>query len=267
MATSNVAVTQGSGKFVATSTITEDAVTKDIQRIILNNTSGTEIGTSSNPVRTDPTNATATVLGAGSSIIGKTTTDQTTHGTTDLVAADITKIAGTAIVSGGVAGSQSVGGPTASGSSLAASPVTTGGLGKTANPTAITDGQVVNSLHDKLGKQVVVGSLRDLKSNQKTTITSSTSETTIITADATNFLDLYGLIISNTSATASTVTIKDATSGTTRFILIVPAGDTRGFMLPEGGAHKQAANNNNWTATCGTSVASIEITALFVKNL
>jgi hypothetical protein len=36
-------------------------------------------------------------LGAGTAIIGKVTTDQTTHGTTDLVAADITKLGGTAV--------------------------------------------------------------------------------------------------------------------------------------------------------------------------
>lgn len=40
--------------------------------------------------------ATQSTLQAGSAIVGKVTTDQTTHGTTDLVAADITKIAGTA---------------------------------------------------------------------------------------------------------------------------------------------------------------------------
>jgi hypothetical protein len=44
--------------------------------------------------------ATAPVLVAGSAIIGKVTTDQTTHGTTDLVAADITKVAGSAIAQG-----------------------------------------------------------------------------------------------------------------------------------------------------------------------
>jgi hypothetical protein len=44
-------------------------------------------------------------LPAGSSIIGKVTTDQTTHGTTDLVAADVTKIGGNAINTGnGTAG-------------------------------------------------------------------------------------------------------------------------------------------------------------------
>ncbi len=39
-------------------------------------------------------------LNAGTNIIGKVTTDQTTHGTTDLVAADITKVAGAAIAQG-----------------------------------------------------------------------------------------------------------------------------------------------------------------------
>lgn len=138
--------------------------------------------------------------------------------------------------------------------------------GRTTNPTASGDGQGVIMLADKLGKQVVVGSIRDLKANQVTTITSSTSETTIATAVASTFLDLYGIIITNTSATAVNVAIKDATAGTTRFNIAVPAGDTRGFMLPEGGAMKQSAVNNNWTATCSASVASVVITALTVSN-
>lgn len=158
-------------------------------------------------------------------------------------------------------------GPTASGSSVAAAPVTIGGRGATANPTAVTDGQVVNAMLDKLGKQVVVGSLRDLKAPQTTTITSSTSETTIVTAVASTFLDLYGLIITNTSATAVNVAIKDATAGTTRMNIAVPAGETRGFMLPEGGAWNQASSNNNWTATCSASVASVIISAFAVKNI
>lgn len=105
-----------------------------------------------------------------------------------------------------------------------------------------------------------------VKDKQQSTITSSTAEATIVTAVANTFLDLYGLVLTNTSATATKVTIKDATSGTTRFVFQVPAGDTRGFMLPMASAHEQAAVNNNWTATCGTSVASVEITAMFVKR-
>jgi hypothetical protein len=158
-------------------------------------------------------------------------------------------------------------GDVASGSSDSGNPVKVGGVGKTANPTAVSDGQRVNALYDKLGKMIAVGAIRDLKGVQKTTITSSTSETTIVTAVASTFLDLYGLVMANTSATACNMTIKDATSGTTRAIFAVPAGETRGFMLPVDSAIPQASVNNNWTATCGTSVSAIEITALYVKNL
>lgn len=158
-------------------------------------------------------------------------------------------------------------GATASGSSLTSAPLTKGGLAKTANPTAVTDGQVVNSLHDKLGKQVVVNSIRDLKGRQSTTLTSTTTETTIVTATAAVFNDLYGLVITNTSATATAVTIRDVTAGSPVATFNIPAGDTRGFMLPESGAWKQTTVNTAWTAQCGTSVASVFITALFVANL
>ena len=146
-------------------------------------------------------------------------------------------------------------------------PIKMGGKAYTANPVAVASADRTDFIADKLGKQVVVGSIRDLKGNQKTTITSSVAETTIVTAVAATFLDLYSLLITNTSATACNVTIKDATAGTTRLIFAVPAAQTVGFTLPESAAHKQAVVNNNWTATCSASVASIEITALFVQNL
>lgn len=158
-------------------------------------------------------------------------------------------------------------GTTASGSSISVAPVTIGGQAKTANPTAVTDGQVVNATFDKLGKQVVVGSIRDLKLNQITTITASTAETTVLTSVASTFLDVYGVICINSSATATNVSFKDATAGTTRFNIYVPAGDTRGFMLPESGAVTQAAVANNWTATSSASITSLIITMLAVKNL
>lgn len=165
------------------------------------------------------------------------------------------------------AGQLQIVGSVANAASDAGNPLKIGGVGKTANPTAVTDGQRVNATYDKLGKQVVVGSLRDLKANQVTTITASVAETTIVTAVAAVFLDLYGIIITNTSATAVNVAIKDATAGTTRFNLAIPAGDTRGFMLPESAAMKQSAVNGNWTATSSASVTSLIITALTVQNL
>lgn len=59
MANSQVAVTQGSGKNVATYSFTEESATKEAQRVVLNNSSGTEMGTSGSPLRTDPTGSTA----------------------------------------------------------------------------------------------------------------------------------------------------------------------------------------------------------------
>ena len=115
-------------------------------------------------------------------------------------------------------------GATLAGSPLAFAPVTEGGLAKTGNPAAVDDGDVVNALHDKLGKRISIPALREVKANQTTTIT-GTSETTIVTAGGSGvFADLYRLIITNTSATAVTVTIKDATAGTTRYVFAVPAG-------------------------------------------
>lgn len=145
-------------------------------------------------------------------------------------------------------------------------PVKVGGQARTTNPTAVQDGDRSNFITDKLGKQVVVNSIRDLKTVQQTTITNSTAETTIGTAVAATFLDLYSLVLTNTSATGTTVTIKDATAGTTRLVIYVPANDTRGIALTESAAIPQAAVNNNWTATCGTAVTSLEVTALFVRN-
>lgn len=154
----------------------------------------------------------------------------------------------------------------ATGAAIPAGATAAGGLAKTANPSAASDGNMTTVLLDKLGKQIVVGSIRDLKVNQITTITASASETTVLTAVASTFLDVYGVIVTNTSATAVTVAFKDSTAGTTQFNIAVPAGETRGFMLPEGGAVKQTTVNNNWTATT-QSVSSVIITMLAVKNI
>jgi hypothetical protein len=101
---------------------------------------------------------------------------------------------------------------------------------------------------------------------QDKTITSSTAETSIITAGGAGiFNDLYGLILANKSGTGTTVTIKDDVAGTTRAVIYVPPTDTRGFMLNPEGAVPQAVANKTWTATSSASIDSLYVTALFVK--
>jgi len=166
-----------------------------------------------------------------------------------------------------IAATVAVAGDTANAASDAGNPVKIGGLAKTTNPTAVADGQRVNGLFDKVGKMVVAGALRQLKGVQTTTIT-ATTETTIVTAGAAGvFNDLYGLVLANTSATAVNVAIKDATAGTTRVTIQVPAGDTRGFTVPVDSAVVQATAANNWTATLSAAVTSILVTALYVSNI
>lgn len=158
-------------------------------------------------------------------------------------------------------------GDTAHDAADANSPVKIGGQARTTNPTAVADADRTNAIFDKLGKQITVGAIRELKAYQFTTITSSTAETTIITAGGAGvFCDPYSILLANTSATQCNVTIKEATAGSSTHIICVPPGETRGFTLPVDSAIKQTTANNNWTATCSASVAAMNITALYVKN-
>lgn len=186
-------------------------------------------------------------------------------GTSDV---NLVEIAGVAVVTGGVNGTQGIGGNIAHDSADASSnPIKIGGKALTAPPTAVTANDRVNAQFDSWGRQVSIAGLREMKANQITTITSSTSETTVLTADATYKQDVYAVIVVNTSATPTEVSFKDSTGGTTRFWVSVPANDMGGFTLPMDAGHNQAAVNNNWTATCADSVASVIITVLALKNL
>lgn len=175
---------------------------------------------------------------------------------------DATTYGGTAVVTGGVAGSQAVGGPTASGSSLVANPLTVGGLAKTALPTAVSDGQVVNEMHDKFGRLVnLPQGPRDIIGTQVTTITSTTSPTTVVTAIASTFTDISTIILANTSAVITSATLSD---GTNSIVFEVPASDTSGAAFPV--PIPATTVNTAWTVACGTSVASLNVTVIYVKN-
>lgn len=120
---------------------------------------------------------------------------------------------------------------------------------------------------DTSGIQIVAGAPRALKGRAAITLTSTTTETTLLAATASTFHDAYGLILTNTSATVTKVTIRDATGAGTATVFEVPATDTRGFMLPVDSAIPQTAVNTAWTAQCGTSVASLEATLLYVSRV
>ena len=142
------------------------------------------------------------------------------------------------------------------------------GQARITNPPAVADGQKVSAIFDKLGKQIVVGAIRDQKTRQRTNIAASTAETTIITSGGIGvFNDLYGLIISNNGSAVMSVTIRDVTGGIPIAVFEVPATDTRGMMLPVDSAIPQTTAASAWTATCTPNATSVDITALYVKNI
>ncbi|MGF7236020.1 MAG: hypothetical protein ACQSGP_13825, partial [Frankia sp.] len=158
-------------------------------------------------------------------------------------------------------------GDVASGAADSGNPAKFGGVARTANPAAVTTGQRVNASFDKLGKQIAVGAIRELKGVQKTSISVAT-ETTVLTAGGAGVVnDVYAIVVTNKSATAVFVDFRDATAGTIRMTLAAPASDTRGFTVPVDSAMVQAVAANNWTAQVSSAVTSIEITMLYVSNL
>lgn len=148
-------------------------------------------------------------------------------------------------------------------------PVKVGGIYNSTNPTAVTSGQRVNAWFDKAGRQITVSTLRALKGVQLTAISCSATETNITpSSTGGNFIDIYGLVLSNLSTTsAQQVTIKDSSGGTSRMIFEVPTLDTRGFMLPTEAAVPQAASSQAWTATLGNSSGPFQISTFYVTNI
>lgn len=63
MATSLIGVTEGAGKNIATNSISEDATTKQVQRIVNNDSTGAETGVTSNPLITKGAQSTAPAVG------------------------------------------------------------------------------------------------------------------------------------------------------------------------------------------------------------
>lgn len=161
----------------------------------------------------------------------------------------------------------SVSGDVAHDAADAGEPLKIGGQARTTNPTAVADADRVNAMFDDVGRQVVVPHVvRDLITHATTTISASTTETTVLAAGAAGvFHDVLCVWVANTSGTAARLDFRDATAGTIRFSMYVPAGDMRGFAPPI--PVTQASAANNWTAQSSASVTDLRVFVLAAKNV
>lgn len=124
-------------------------------------------------------------------------------------------------------------------------PVLSGGIARTANPTAVAAGDRVSFTADDLGRQVVRPiQVRDLIKTAYVSITNGT-EATLLAATAGSFNDLIMIVGSNNSDAAVSVDIRAVTAGNIINTLRIPANGTAGWTPPI--AWPQDATGNNWT--------------------
>ena len=94
-----------------------------------------------------------------------------------------------------------------------------------------------------------------------------TIETTILPALSGHYHDMVMITCHNDSDAAVTINIRDATGGTVRLKLTLPASEAKSWIFHT--PYKQSAKNNNWTAkrpaNLGTMTLSIYTQAVKKK--
>lgn len=131
--------------------------------------------------------------------------------------------------------------------------------------TTSTNADYAQLSTDIKGRVITAGAPRSLKGMAQVSVSNTTTETSILAATASTFHDVYGIILANTGASTTKVSLRDATAGTVRMIIEVPTLETRGFMLPVDSAVPQSAVNTAWTVQCGTATTALEVTLLYVS--
>jgi len=137
------------------------------------------------------------------------------------VGADLKQVAGTAIVNGGVAGSQSVGGTVATNVAITANPLNLGAQAVSSENTAVTTARQVQLVADLVGKLIVLpyANPENFVSGAITTAMTSTTSTSLIAAPASGLRNyITQITVSNAHATVGTdIIIQDGSGGTTLY--------------------------------------------------
>jgi len=195
-----------------------------------------------------------TAVPAGTNLMGKVGIDQTTVGTTNAVS--LAQVGSTTVVTGGVNGTLGVGGPTASGSSITANPVTIGGRAQNAEATAVTNGQVVNVATDLVGKQIVMpfANKENFLAGSTAAITTATN-TLVISAQAAGVkIYMTGFSCANTGANTSLIQFTSGSGGSVLWTTIAPAGSGTNVTLTPPVATAAATALYVTNATASTSI-------------
>lgn len=129
---------------------------------------------------------------------------------------------------------------------------------------AVVSGDRTDVLTDKYGRLLVISSqTRDLMGKQATTIT-TTGESTIISATASEFHDITTLIITHQATSGIVVTVRDVTTSGTAWLIDLAAG---GGIVATFNPPLQQGTATAWTAETSTTGVTYHVFAHFVKNI
>ena len=112
---------------------------------------------------------------------------------------------------------------------------------------------------------IPVGPATTAAITHQTTQLTDTNETTIVTGVSAQKHNLVCLVLTNATATAVTVTIKDSTAGTTRMVLNLAASGGA-VICPMTPIPQLAAAASNWTATLSAGSITVSVFAMWTVS-
>lgn len=183
--------------------------------------------------------------------------------------ANIDKLGGTVVVSGGVAGSQGVGGTVATNVAITANPINLGAQAVSSENAAVTTARQVQLVADLVGKLIVLpyANPENFVSGAITSAMTGTTSTSLVAAPGAGLRNyITTIIVSNAHATQGTdIIIQDGSGGPT--LLTIPAAAVYGgaaITLPTP-LRQPTANTALYCANVTTG-ASTKVSAVGYKG-
>lgn len=157
--------------------------------------------------------------------------DQTTVGTTN--AFSLAQIGSTTILTGGVNGSQGIGGLAANNATQSGNPIYNGATAITSEATNATAGQNAGLVADKAHKLITLNYANPENFVSGCATATGTSDTSVVAAGAGSLKNyITAISVYNSGASTSVITIKNGSGGSTLWQSIAPAGGGSNFVLP-----------------------------------
>jgi hypothetical protein len=217
----------------------------------------------------------------GPTVMGKTTTAAPSYGTGTVqplslttgggLRADIASLLGVTAVAAsagilkvGVSGNAGASFDAPTTGTAPANVVYQGLRAATTYPTAATDGQIVASMADKAGRNVMVANApRDLIGTAALHSASSSAVSFISAGSSGVFNDIISLIITNESSTATIVTLSDNGSGGNTYLFAIAANG--GIVINFPTPLPQGTSAVAWDVLNSAAVA-LDYIAVYAKN-